>query len=90
MRVFGSAGSGPLCTAVVHVPRAGGGVWTCGHSHQKQSRKARRGSAGRAEGGKDLMLLRVDPIGALAALGLEGFDCVPVSAIPFCRWSRRA
>jgi hypothetical protein len=38
--------------------------------------KARRGGAGRAEG-KDLMLLRVDAVGALASLGLEGLDLVP-------------
>ena len=38
--------------------------------------KARHGVAGRARKGNRVMLLRKDSVGALAALGLEGFNLV--------------
>jgi DNA modification methylase len=49
--------------------------WLTARPHSPQTRKARLGCAGRAEGGS-LMLLGIDAVAALPALGLEGFDRV--------------
>src|ERR1039457_6847634 len=73
--IVAAAGVGHRCATCGAAGRAGGGGWTGGPTGQESrpaAEKARRGSAGRASGGR--VMLFVDPVGARAALGFEALD----------------